>query len=145
MIRLALINTGEPRYQQERELRNRILLRPVGIPDYGWEMNDAKAWHFIAMENHQIAGCVLLVPLNYEKTKAQLMQMAVDTQFQRKGIGRLLVKELLKFSKQNNIEEVTCHARNNVLNFYEKLGFEIYDEPFIEVGIPHRHMKILVK
>ena len=145
MTRIALINTSDPQYQQERELRNRVLLRPIGIPDYGWEMNDAKAWHFVAIENNCVIGCVILVPLNNEKSKAQLMQMAVETDFQGKGIGRLLVKELLKFSKQNNIREISCHARSNVLNFYKNLGFEIYDEPFTEAGIAHRHMKLLIK
>jgi hypothetical protein len=27
-------------------------------------------------------------------------------------------------------------------SFYLNLGFEIYDEPFVEVGIPHEHMRI---
>jgi predicted N-acetyltransferase YhbS len=44
-----------------------------------------------------VIGCVVLNPLNPEKTKTQLMQMAVETNQQRKGIGKLLVEELLSF------------------------------------------------
>jgi N-acetylglutamate synthase-like GNAT family acetyltransferase len=48
---------------------------------------------------------VVLNPLNPEKTKTQLMQMAVETNQQRKGIGKLLVEELLSFCKSNGIKE----------------------------------------
>jgi predicted GNAT family N-acyltransferase len=72
------------------------------------------------------------------------MQMAVETNQQGKGIGKLLVKELLSFCNANGIKEVVCHARDNSVPFYLNLGFGIYDEPFVEVGIPHEHMRIQV-
>ena len=142
MITIQLIDIKHPFYSFEQELRNSVLLRPIGIPDHAWEMHDEKSWHFVAVENNHVIGCVVLVPLNPEETKTQLMQMAVETQHQGKGIGKLLVKELINFSKTNGIQEVVCHARDNAVPFYQNLGFEIYDEPFIEVGIQHYHMRI---
>ncbi|WP_232226215.1 GNAT family N-acetyltransferase [Flavobacterium sp. ACAM 123] len=52
------------------------------------------------------------------------------------------MNELLSFCKVNGIKEVVCHARNNAVSFYLKLGFEIYDDPFTEVDIRHEHMRI---
>ncbi|PKH68107.1 GNAT family N-acetyltransferase [Flavobacterium sp. ALD4] len=144
MITIQRIETSNPLYQLETDLRNRILLRPIGIPDHAWEMHDQKAWHFVAVENDAVMGCVVLNPLNPEKTKTQLMQMAVETNQQGKGIGKLLVKELLFFCNANGIKEVVSHARDNAVPFYLNLGFEIYGEPFVEVGIPHEHMRIQV-
>ena len=144
MITIQRIETSNPLYQLETDLRNRILLRPIGVPDHAWEMHDQKAWHFVAVESDAVIGCVVLNPLNPEKTKTQLMQMAVETDQQGKGIGKLLVKELLSFCNANGIKEVVCHARDNAVPFYLNLGFEIYDEPFVEVGIPHEHMRIRV-
>ena len=37
--------------------------------------------------------------------------------------------------------EVTLHARANVVGFYERLGYSAQGDPFLEVGIPHRHMR----
>ena len=68
--------------------------------------------------------------------------MAVETNQQGKGVGKLLVKDLLSFSKSKGIKEVVCHARDNAVPFYLSLGFEIYDDPFVEVGIQHFHMRI---
>lgn len=123
MISIEQITIDNPLYQQERELRNKVLLRPIGVPDYGWEQNDSIAWHFVAVENNKVIGCVVLNPLNSEKTKAQLMQMAVNHNLQGNGVGKLLVLELLEFCKTEGIAEVICHARDTVVDFYKKLGF----------------------
>jgi predicted GNAT family N-acyltransferase len=142
MISIQLIDTKNALYQMERELRNKILLRPIGIPDHAWEMHDEKAWHLVAVENDVVLGCVVLVPLDPGQKKAQLMQMAVETNQQGNGVGKLLVNELLSFCKSKGIQEVVCHSRENAVPFYLNLGFEIYDEPFVEVGIKHSHMRI---
>lgn len=144
MISIRLIDTNNNLYQLERELRNKILLRPIGIPDHAWEMHDEKSWHFVAVEKDIVIGCVVLVPLYHEQTKTQLMQMAVETNQQGKGIGKLLVNELLSFCKSKGIKEVLCHSRENAVPFYLNLGFHVYDEPFVEVGIQHSHMRITI-
>ncbi|MFT7336110.1 MAG: N-acetylglutamate synthase-like GNAT family acetyltransferase, partial [Porticoccaceae bacterium] len=111
MISIQLIDTKNVLYQMERELRNKILLRPIGIPDHAWEMHDEKAWHLVAVENDVVFGCVVLVPLDPGQKKAQLMQMAVETNQQGNGVGKLLVNELLSFCKSKGIQEVVCHSR----------------------------------
>lgn len=141
MISIKQIGIQDPFYKQEQDLRNRILLRPIGLPDHGWEMDDHKAWHFVAVENDQVIGCVILVPFEREG-HAQLKQMAVETVCQSKGIGRLLITALLTFAKKQQLVEVVCHAQDTAILFYIKNGFEIYDEPFVEVGVPHHHMRI---
>ena len=89
-------------------------------------------------EGAKVIGCVILYPLNEEKSKAQLMQMAVDQSWQGKGIGKLLVKALLNFATTQKIKEIEIHSRAEVTTFYEQLGFQIYGDEFEEVGIKHR-------
>ena len=141
-ITIKRITLDNPLYQAERELRNQILLRPIGIPDYSWEMYDRQSWHFVALHGDRLMGCVVLVPLDEINQKAQLIQMAVDESMQGRGIGTLLVQELLKFAKAQGLTEVTCHARQEAVAFYRKFQFEVYDKPFEEVGLMHRHLKI---
>lgn len=141
MIEILNIDILDPLYQDERELRNKILLRPIGIPDYGWEQNDTISWHFVAVSDAKVIGCVVLVPLENSK-QAQLIQMAVDTPWQGKGLGKQLVHHLLNFAKKNGLEEVLIHSRSDVTPFYESLGFSVYGETFEEVGIQHQHLRI---
>ena len=139
-INILRVDMEDPLYQQERLLRNRILLRPIGIPDFGWEHMDSNSWHFVALSEKRVIGCVVLVRLEPQARKTQLIQMAVETQMQGKGIGRDLVRELISFAREKGVEEIQVHAREGVTEFYEKMGFEIVGEPFDEAGIRHRHM-----
>jgi predicted GNAT family N-acyltransferase len=141
MPRVIQINMQNPLYQKERRLRNRILLNPIGIPDFGWEMNDPISWHFIAVEKGELIGCVLLTPLEHEKNSAQLMQMAVETNWQGKGVGKLLVDALISFAEAQGFKCIEIHSRSNVIGFYTRLGFETVGEEFVEVGIKHRYMR----
>ncbi len=142
MPKIVQINMDSPLYQKERELRNKVLLRPIGIPDFGWEMNDSKSWHFIALEQGELIGCVLLLPLDTKNKKGQLMQMAVEHTWQGKGIGKLLVGSLLSFARKAGLEEIEIHSRAEVTSFYEQLGFQIIGEEFTQVGIKHRYMSL---
>lgn len=139
-VQIRRIMMEDPLYQQERDLRNRILLRPIGIPDFGWEHNDPKSWHFVAIVGSQVIGCVVLARLDPNGSKTQLIQMAVEAEFQGRGVGQMLVGHLIDFAADNQVQEVQIHARADVTSFYEQLGFEIVGDPFDEVGIEHRHM-----
>ena len=142
MISILRINIQDTLYQQERELRNKVLMQPIGMPDYGWEQFDSKSWHFVAIDNkRKVVGCVVLVPNVNQRHDAQLIQMAVDESYQGKGVGKLLVEELETFAKTHEISTILCHSRDKAVNFYLKLNFEIYDEPFEEAGIIHRYMR----
>jgi N-acetylglutamate synthase-like GNAT family acetyltransferase len=149
MIEIREISMNDPLYQRERELRNEVLLRPIGIEDFGWEHKDTESTHIIAVEKPQdggketLIGCVLLHPLIEEK-KGQLMQMAVRSNKQKGGIGRLLVARLLEIAKSKGITTVFCHSRSNVYGFYGSVGFKKIGNEFEEVGIKHHKMSIEV-
>lgn len=131
--------TGEL-YQAERELRNRVLLRPIGLPDHAWEQKDADSLHFIAIHDDQVVGCVLLWPDSQEPPGAQLLQMAVDEACQGQGVGRLMIQELVRAARELGLSRIWCHARMKVAPFYTRLGFEPQGEVFEEVGLEHQVM-----
>ncbi len=144
MLKIIRIDMQHPLYQDERELRNIILLRPIGIPDFGWEMYDSNSWHFAAVSNSKIVGCVLLVQLDQTLGKSQLIQMAVDKNWQGKGVGKQLVNTLIKFAKTQRISEIDIHSRADVTSFYEALGFNSYGAIFEEVGVQHQHLTMIL-
>ena len=130
MPHISIIDIHHPLYQQERELRNKVLLRPIGIPDFGWEMNDAKSWHFITVKEAKVIACALLVSLDEEFKKGQLIQMAVETDYQGIGLGKQLIKTLLDFAKKKGFTEIVIHSRADVTSFYEAMGFIAFGEVF---------------
>ena len=110
----------DPRYQLERRLRNKILLQPIGVEDFGWEQKDQHSLHFIAELEDKLVGCALLcLEQKIDQNRGQLLQMAVTDQFQSLGIGRLLIEALMTESQKQGLENIFCYARFNVISFYD--------------------------
>ncbi len=131
-------------YEAERELRNEILLRPIGVPDHAWEMHDHHARHWVALDAQgSVIGCVLLA-LHEDAKKAnegQLMQMAVRESWQGKKVGYALVEALVEGARELGLDAVYCHARASVIPFYSKTFFEPYGPRFFEVEVEHQRMR----
>ena len=62
--------------------------------------------------------------------------------FRRKGLGLLVMKALIQEAKDKGFEELILSSQVQAIKFYEKCGFEIVSDEFIEAGIPHREMKL---
>ena len=52
-----------------------------------------------------------------------------------------MTKEFEEESIRRGYSRVYLHAREVAIEFYRKLGYEVFGEGFVEVGIPHRHMQ----
>ncbi len=67
--------------------------------------------------------------------------MAVETSQQQGGIGTAIVAFAEKTAKEKGYQKLMMHARDNVLEFYKKCGYQIAGEQFFEVGIAHHKME----
>ena len=79
----------------------------------------------------------------YYPEDSRLLQICVSEDKQKMGIGRKLVSFLENRvkSEDGDSREVTLHSRDYAVEFYKRLGYECYGDPFEEVGIPHVHMR----
>lgn len=66
-----------------------------------------------------------------------MRQVAVASDCQRQGIGKALVSYAERYAAQHGYTEITAHARESALPFYEKLGYTRSGDRFVELGIPH--------
>ncbi|MGZ3881720.1 MAG: GNAT family N-acetyltransferase [Flavisolibacter sp.] len=124
-------------------LRVSQLLEPIGVPasyiDRETEKKDLLIGAF--QENEMIGCCVLTARQDGE---VQLRQMAVRSDYRGKGIGAKILEFAESFAREKNFTTLMMHARDPVIGFYEKCGYEIYDAPFSEVGIGHHKMRKLL-
>ena len=105
-------------------LRWEILRAPLNL-DKGSEKDDLEdfATHRAIFENEKIIGVGRLHFI--DKDKAQIRYMAVLEEYRGKGLGRMIVEEFAQISEQNKIFKIILYARDSVIEFYKKLGFEI--------------------
>jgi predicted GNAT family N-acyltransferase len=130
------INHGSEKYLQMVALRTEVLRKPLGLVYSPQQLADEHAFVLIgAFENSQIIGCCILAPL--ANSQFQLKQMAVATVAQKMGIGAQIIRFAEGFAKSKNQKSIIMHARKSAVGFYEKLGYVIEGEEFLEVSIPH--------
>ncbi|MEL6795239.1 MAG: GNAT family N-acetyltransferase [Planctomycetota bacterium] len=149
MISYTTITTGDPLYPGECDLRELVLLRPIGYDMDRFRAEypgfEDKFLHFVAVMGSpggdRVVGCVLLLPETDTPGVGKLMQMAVHPQRQGEGIGKRLVIEVERHAfSELGLASLYCHAQLQAVSFYEALGWETVGGIFDEAGIPHRKM-----
>ena len=141
MKKIIDIDFGSSRYDELVELRYKILLEPLGLKFLDkYRENEMSYLHVGCIESldDKLVGGLMLVPVNNEDIR--LMQVAVDTRYQREGIGREMVKYAEKRAKEAGFSRIIMHAMLSVVHFYEKLGYQQEGDIFEESGITFARM-----
>jgi len=121
---------SDEQFQQYYHLRWRILRQPWNQPEGSErDKNDIYCYHIMAIKNDTIAGIARLEFTT--KTRAQLRYMAVDFQYQKQGIGRLVIEHMEYYARQNKAHELFLNARENAVGFYKKLGYVITGKSYL--------------
>lgn len=137
---LKIIDHGSHEYSQMVKLRDDILRKPLGLGFSEEELESEKNNMLIgAFDDDVMLGCCMLVEENPDEVR--LRQMAVLNDLQGKGIGRALMNFAENLARDRGYKTISMHARHNVTGFYEKMGYKINGDQFIEITIPHYEMK----
>jgi len=124
-----------PQTQQELDayfdLRWRILRKPWDQPE-GSEKDELEdqCYHVMSYsENNTLAG-VGRLQFNSDK-EAQIRYMAVEPEYERKGVGKLMVNTFENKASEMDIKIITLDAREPALGFYEKLGYVVKEKSYL--------------
>ena len=63
--------------------------------------------------------------------------MAVQNNLQGKGIGASMMHFAENVARDAGYKNLIMHARKTAIGFYEKLGYKVSGNEFIELSIPH--------
>ena len=131
---------GTAEYRLECDLRHAVLREPLGLSFTAEELaNEENQLHFGLFEPEgNLVACVVAVRLS--PTDARIRQMAVSPGHQRRGVGTRLMKELEEHLRSRGFRNLVLHARASAVEFYEKLGYAIIGDEFIDVTIAHVRM-----
>lgn len=139
-MELVFIQPGDALYAGERDLRFRALREPFGMPRGSEEFPfEGESIHLVASTDQHVVGCVLFHPDG--AGGGRLFQMAVDPAFRGRKVGVALVRAMEARLAAEGLREIHIHARDEAVGFYERLGYEIFGEPFVEIDISHRMMR----
>lgn len=116
-------------------LRNRVFVDEQKVPaTLEIDGLDPECRHVKATINGLVIGTGRLLPTGY------IGRMCVHKNYRQFGIGSLLLKNLLEQALEAGYSKITLNSQCDAIPFYEKNGFVIDSEEFIDAGIPHRRM-----
>ena len=130
---LTTWSTDRPVLQR---IRREIFIDEQLVPESDeWDDDDTVSVHALATLNREPVGTGRLNP------GGKIGRIAVKAGLRGRGIGTLILRQLLHEAYQRGIREPYLHAQVQAVPFYEKLGFRIEGDVFDEAGISHVRMK----
>ncbi|MHA1267255.1 MAG: GNAT family N-acetyltransferase [Candidatus Helarchaeota archaeon] len=143
---LNILFIRQPKTQEELtamyDLRWRILRRPWNQPR-GSERDEfeQQAIPFIALLDKKIVGTARFHKIN--EHVGQIRYLAVEENYQRKGIGSKLLEAIHLTAKNQFFRYLILNARSTAINFFKKHGYSIIgDGPTLFNVIRHKKMII---
>lgn len=134
------IDHGTHEYDQMVNLRFEILRKPLNLEFNNEELAKEKNDILIgAFDEDKMLGCCLLT--SQDNGVVRLRQMAVQDNLQGKGIGASIMNFAENVAADKGFKKLTMHARKTAVGFYEKLGYKISGNEFLEISIPHYIME----
>lgn len=100
--------------------------------------HDEEAIHFIAyVQNIPVAAARLRLVGDYGK----LERICVLKEFRSRSYGREIISEMEAVIRDHKLKKAKLNSQTYAVEFYEKLGYQVVSEEFVDAGIPHVTME----
>ena len=121
-------------------LRHTVFVEEQGVPiELELDGEDATARHAAAFsDDGRLVGTGRML------ASGKIGRMAVSQSMRGQGIGRALLDTLVAEAKRLKFEEVSLGAQLPAVAFYERAGFEAYGDIFLDAGIDHKMMRLVL-
>lgn len=127
-------------FEQALALRIKVFVDEQNVPlEEEHDKYDELAEHFGVFSNGMLVGTGRLIRRERE---AKIGRIAILPEYRCRGLGRELIRMMLKKAREGGYTECIVDAQLGALEFYAKLGFVAEGEDFSDGGIPHRKMRL---
>ncbi len=121
-------------------LRHTVFVEEQGVPiELELDGEDALAWHAAAFsDDGRLIGTGRMLG------SGKIGRMAGSQSMRGQGIGRGLLDALVAEARRLKFEEVSLGAQLPAVSFYERAGFKAYGDVFLDAGIDHKMMRLVL-
>ena len=97
-----------------------------------------------ASKGERIIACLRIY--GKEAGVVQIGRVAVIESLRGTGIGRMMMRQAISYVTEDSTDEkIYLEAQTYAIGFYEKLGFKVISDEFLDEGIPHKGMELLIE
>lgn len=118
-------------------IRRAVFIEEQHVPEeLEWDEHDETCHHILVRDdnNNPIATGRI-------KPDGHIGRMAVLKSWREHGVGSAVLRALLDYAAIHNIQTTYLHAQTTAIPFYEKHGFDVCSDEFMDAGIPHKTMQ----
>ncbi|MFP6847158.1 MAG: GNAT family N-acetyltransferase [Pseudomonas sp.] len=118
-----------------RRIREAVFIAEQAVPpELEWDAEDADAVHFLALEGDYPVGTARLLD------DGHIGRVSVLKDWRGLNVGVALIQAVIDEAENRGLTQQMLSAQVHATAFYEKLGFVIVSEEYLEAGIPHVDM-----
>ena len=121
--------------QHAQHIRELVFILEQDIaPEDEWDDQDPISTHFVVYDADQPIATARLLSNDH------VGRVAVLKAYRSKGIGKLVMQEIIALAKQQQRKELILSSQVHATQFYSGLGFAVQGESYLDCGIPHVDM-----
>lgn len=118
-----------------RRIREAVFIAEQAVPpELEWDTDDTSAVHFLAYEGDFGIGTARLLPSGH------IGRVSVLKDWRGLKVGDALMQAVIVEAQNRDLKQQMLSAQVHATPFYERLGFKVVSEEFLEAGIPHVDM-----
>lgn len=124
-------------------IRHHVFIEGQNIPVHK-EVDglDAQSEHYLLAHNQNPVGTARV---RYLTGYAKVERVAILSAYQGQKLGHLLMQFIIEDIRQSQrVNKITLGSQVYAIPFYEKLGFRISSDEYLDAGIPHKDMILVL-
>jgi predicted GNAT family N-acyltransferase len=123
------------------EIRLKVFVEGQNVPiDEEIDGLDSCSEHYLLFLNELPVGTARI---RYQEDYAKIERVAILEAYQGQGLGHVLMNFILVEIQQDpKVKKAKLGAQTYAIPFYEKLGFIICSNEYLDAGITHKDMQL---
>ena len=120
------------------KVRRKVFIEEQQVPEeLECDEYDESSIHILATDNSNQA-----IASARMKPDGHIGRMAVLSEHRHHGLGTAILITLIDLARSKKMNSLYLHAQTTAISFYEKQGFTINSDEFMDAGIPHKTMSL---
>jgi predicted GNAT family N-acyltransferase len=137
-MNLKVVETEEE-LQDAFSIRKVVFVEEQKVPlEEEIDQYEDNSTHFVLYHDHLAVGAGRFRVID---GIGKVERICVLEEARGKGAGKEIMLGIEEFAKSHQVPSLKLNAQTQAIPFYEKLGYKVVSEEFMDAGIPHKTMK----
>ncbi|WP_374722788.1 GNAT family N-acetyltransferase [Peribacillus tepidiphilus] len=132
------IVSNEKELQDAFSVRKTVFVDEQKVPvEEEIDSFEDEAVHFVLYDNEQPVGAGRFRLVD---GMGKVERICVLSSHRKKGAGKIIMDAIEEYAAKQDLKKLKLNAQTHAIPFYERLGYEVVSEEFLDAGIPHKTM-----